>query len=305
MVDALSGISAVGAVSASPSLGAPRSALTAQALLGTELTNNALNPEVSSLELSTTAQLIETILAVSDLPSSDQTPTQALTPAPAISGQPSTPELAEALSHAVTYSGLFYESHLADWLSGLKSKADVLQEPQAKLNNEVHSPSKASELLANSLPLESGHSSLANLSNTLHPQTLSLVQQQLQSIDTQAIPWNGQIWPNQQLEWTVQPETYPDDQNAPSNPSPIRWKSTLKLTLPHLGEVQALLSLGPQGVQIHLSSDAAQVQGIQSALPLLGQRLQDAGIRPEQLVVAASTDANTVVGENPDKSQHD
>lgn len=305
MVDALSGISAVGAVSASPSLGAPRSALTAQAQLGTELANSVLNQEVSGLQLSTTAQLIETILAVIDLPSSDQTSTQALTPAPAISGQPSTPELAEALSHAVTYSGLFYESHLADWLSGLKSKADVLQEPQAKLNSEVHSPSKASELLANSLPLESAHSSTGNLSNTLHPQTLPLVQQQLQSIDTQAIPWSGQIWPNQHLEWTVQPETNPDDQNAPSNPSLIRWKSTLKLTLPHLGEVQALLSLGPLGVQIHLSSDAAQVQGIQSALPLLGQRLQDAGIRPEQLVVAANTDANTVVGESPEKSHHD
>ncbi|QKM52798.1 flagellar hook-length control protein FliK [Burkholderia glumae] len=41
--------------------------------------------------------------------------------------------LAAALSRAVSGSGLFYESHLSQWLSGQRTTADLAQEPQAQL----------------------------------------------------------------------------------------------------------------------------------------------------------------------------
>lgn len=44
------------------------------------------------------------------------------------------PDFARALRTAVAQSGLFYESHQAQWLSGERSLAALLQEPQGKLS---------------------------------------------------------------------------------------------------------------------------------------------------------------------------
>jgi hypothetical protein len=54
---------------------------------------------------------------------------------PVLSAAPGSPvELAQALQKAVSQSGLFYESHQAQWVTGQRPLADLLQEPQAQLS---------------------------------------------------------------------------------------------------------------------------------------------------------------------------
>ncbi|MBI0327037.1 flagellar hook-length control protein FliK [Burkholderia plantarii] len=48
--------------------------------------------------------------------------------------------LAAALSRAVSGSGLFYESHLSQWLSGQRTTADLAQEPQTQLTRGAGTP---------------------------------------------------------------------------------------------------------------------------------------------------------------------
>ena len=55
--------------------------------------------------------------------------------APILPGAPADiPDFAQALRSAVSQSGLFYESHQVQWLSGQRSLASLLQEPQGKLS---------------------------------------------------------------------------------------------------------------------------------------------------------------------------
>lgn len=284
MVDALSGVSAVGPVIAGQASNTSLGTIPLNTTSGLDIAKAVAN-ELSSLELSSTGQLIESVLGIA-LPQTEQSPqAEPLLASPALSGQNSTPELAQSLNDALAKSGIFYESHLADWVSGLRTQAQILEEPQAKLDQSVATQMHpSSESPANAL--QSAHTLSAILTNGIHPQSVGILQQQLQSMDNQVIPWQGQIWPGQDLQWSVQSDSQRDEeQQHHPTPSPIQWKSTLKLSLPHLGEVQAELRLGPQGCQISLISEAHQVSDLKQALPILGTRLQDAGIRPEQLTV--------------------
>ncbi len=56
--------------------------------------------------------------------------------APLIAGAPaSTRELARVLRGALSQSGLFYESHQAEWVSGKRPLVDLLREPQGRLSS--------------------------------------------------------------------------------------------------------------------------------------------------------------------------
>ncbi|EOH6282417.1 flagellar hook-length control protein FliK, partial [Burkholderia cenocepacia] len=72
--------------------------------------------------------------AGSATPVSDQASSAAATRAAAApSVAPPVAALRAALAQAVSESGLFYESHLAQWLAGQRPLAALLREPQARL----------------------------------------------------------------------------------------------------------------------------------------------------------------------------
>jgi hypothetical protein len=295
MVDALSGISAVGPVVSGHAIDSSLSVAPQNVPVSIDLAKAVAN-ELSSLELSSTGQLIESVLGVT-LPQTEETVVaQALLASPAVSGNLSTVDLAQSLSKAVSNSGIFYESHLAEWVSGLRSHTQILQEPQAQLKSPIKAhPDTLSQVPTDHF-LQTAHTLTASLSSTIHPQSLGVLQQQLQSLDTQVIPWQGQIWPGQNLQWTVQPDLNPDGSQEPyTGSSPIYWKSTLKLSLPHLGEVLAELRLSPQGCQISLITEADQVSGMKQALPVLDTRLKNAGIRAELFSVQPKENESNVV----------
>ncbi len=82
------------------------------------------------------SQLSDVALLLSTLQQSQPPPTKALiqgtgaTPLMVPEGLPSTQELAQALQQTIANSGLFYESHQAQWVGGERSTAQLLQEPQ-------------------------------------------------------------------------------------------------------------------------------------------------------------------------------
>ena len=91
------------------------------------------------------------------LPASDVGAARAASDAPPVAA------LRAALAQAVSESGLFYESHLAQWLAGQRPLAALMREPQARLTAEPvqpaadaaqqDAPDVLDELLAQRLPL--------------------------------------------------------------------------------------------------------------------------------------------------------
>lgn len=182
---------------------------------------------------------------------------QALQSAPLWTGaqtQPDSKELAGQLQNALSQSGLFYESHQAQWVEGRRNVAQLMQEPQNQLSAPARteistgaSPTQSSGTISAS-PLPSGHPQpLPNIPDNLQP----LVQQQLNALETRQVLWQGMVWPEQEMRWKVQEEprhTAARDQDA-------QWSSQVELNLPNLGTVAATLRLSGNSLSITLSAD--------------------------------------------------
>lgn len=183
--------------------------------------------------------------------------------APVLAGPPAdTRQLPRLLQEALSQSGLFYESHQAQWLAGKRTRVQLLQEPQGRLSTAA-SPQTVGVIEAPQLSIHSGPEAAAagaarNADAPVHEQTLTLVQQQLSTLETGQLSWRGEIWPGLWLEWDIAerpPATSESDE-------PSRWQTRLRLTLPRLGEVAAILGLDSGGVHIALGAAAAETAGL-------------------------------------------
>lgn len=179
--------------------------------------------------LSQTARLLSDILQ--QVPDRNTPPTVA-PPGPLLA-RPTTQvgELALALRTALVRSGLFYESHLANWAVGLDSLDGLMEEPQNRLGNGQTPAAPAAD---GAKPL-----------NPLHV----LLSQQLQVLETPQFIWRGELWPGQPLAWLLRHDVDPERQGAPAGgeTAAAGWTSQLKLSLPELGEVTAHIRLDPAG----------------------------------------------------------
>ncbi|HDV8354390.1 TPA: flagellar hook-length control protein FliK, partial [Burkholderia vietnamiensis] len=85
---------------------------------------------------------------------------------------PPTAALRAALAQAVSESGLFYESHLAQWLAGQRPLAALMREPQARLATvpvqtaadaaQHDAPDPLDELLAQRAPLPAARAAVSS-----------------------------------------------------------------------------------------------------------------------------------------------
>lgn len=89
-----------------------------------------------SVSLSETAKLLGTLLQGAAQRDGSQAAAQAKAAAPLLAGAPAnTRELAQTLRSALSQSGLFYESHQAEWVTGKRPLLDLLLEPQGRLSS--------------------------------------------------------------------------------------------------------------------------------------------------------------------------
>jgi len=218
-------------------------------------------------QLSQTARMLSDIMQ--RVPDRNALPT--LTPPGPLLGQ-STPQVAElalALRTALVRSGLFYESHLADWAVGQDSLDGLMQEPQNRL-----AASSAQALL------NAAEATGPKTPNPMH----ALLTQQLQVLESPQFVWRGEVWPGQELEWHLRQETDPaQDHSATAGDDeiPAGWESRLRLTLPQLGTLTVHIKLDAgQVFSIRMVPEQADVQ------PLLQQ---NQGRLIEQMAAAGCT----------------
>jgi hypothetical protein len=157
---------------------------------------------------------------------------------------------AQELKQAIASSGLFYESHLAEYALGKLSIEQLLQEPQNAMNFEP------AEVVAKQLDVYEHHS----------------------------VRWSGTVWPGQLMQWNtkVEPLAIGPDQAAGTAREGATITSTLELDLPNLKKISVRLSLyqGSLKVAIQASNPIAleqlkkHVSSLTFALAQRGQTLE-------------------------------
>lgn len=164
-------------------------------------------------------------------------------------------ELAGLLQKTLGNSGLFYESHQAQWLKGARSTSELLQEPQnaARANLSINKE-------ASSIP--SGNTSPASRMDTaaategkmpIIPEHLqSLIQQQFNALEARQVLWQGNIWPNQTMQWEIHEQA----SQTPATENQQQWTTQVQLDLPNLGMVSATLNFNRLGLSLILNADA-------------------------------------------------
>lgn len=182
---------------------------------------------------------------------------------------PAPKQLAGGLRDALANSGLFYESHQAQWVRGERSTAQLLVEPQNQLPDKLLPSPSPSDTAPQ--PSKSAQESSLPVAKELLP----LVQQQLHTMETHQLTWIGQVWPGQEMQWEIQGE--PEERTHQQEDR--KWSTEMELALPKLGDVHARLVFSQNGVQLTLhAADSATVELFSRNLPRLKAALGDNNI---------------------------
>lgn len=252
-------------------------------------------PQVS---LSETARFLGGLLEKAAQPEAAQTrATNIAQTAPLLSGAPEkTLDLAQTLRGALTQSGLFYESHQAQWVAGQRPISDLLHEPQGRLSpataNLATPNMNASELQQTTSLMQNQNDALSGKplagAQPAHPETLPIVRQQLEALDTRQVMWQGQVWPGQAMDWRIE-ERSAREQGCVDIEQP-EWQTSLHLVLPQLGEISARLILHPQGMRIQLgAAESATVKLMTEQRPALQQGMETSGLHLAEIRVSRET----------------
>ena len=199
--------------------------------------------------------------------------------------------LVPPLRQAVEGSGLFYESHQAEWVAGRRTLETLRTEPQAvagRLAGRVDDDS-ANQVtpraeVAAAKPVEGAamESRLpADASPAPIPAIAQLVDRQLQTLSGQPIVWTGQVWPGQSMEWQIEEDRSDDAADVASQ----AWTSKLRLTLPNLGEVELRVGLRDERLSVRVASGAEHVASFRESAEVLRNALSARGLSLTNLEV--------------------
>ena len=145
---------------------------------------------------------------------------------PPLLQNPQNPQLTAAqLQNAIIMSGLFYESHLANFARGKWPLNALMKEPQNRPNFNAS----------------------------------QIVNKQLDALENQTIRWSGNIWPGQQMDWQVSSEQEESSTSSENN-AVQTIVSVIELDLPNLGKVQARLTLRNNALSVHLQATQPQTE---------------------------------------------
>ena len=200
---------------------------------------------------------------------------------------------AATLRELIALSGLFYESHQAEWVSGTRDTRELQREPQAQLSPHLSRPGTQGPAADSPSPPQADAKSGAPPSSagdgsplqaeprdsrpmSLHPGSAPMVQQQLRTLEANHIMWTGQIWQGQPMRWEIE-ET--GEQNVRSKDTGRSWQTSVDLDLPKLGAIHAVMTLtgGSLGLRIHAEARATDTL-FAERLVELRQAMLDAGL---------------------------
>lgn len=270
--------------------------------------------------------------------------------------QPPEAKLLSGLLHeALSNSGLFYESHQAQWLEGTRSTAQLLHEPQNLTPEQARAvtagnasgiavmagdasgktvtpgnaaekavmvgdtaektsiagdatgkAAMASDLYGKAAMASDLYGKTAMMSDTANPSVTAsnaantnksdqlnmpplqegktlgipehlqpLVQQQLNALETRQMVWQGNVWPDQPMQWEVHEQPPP----TPGAEEQRQWVTQLRLNLPNLGELAATLRFNNTGLSLTLNAGTPETRAmLGNASTQLVAALSDVGI---------------------------
>ncbi len=209
--------------------------------------------------------------------------------------------LAPALRQAIAESGLFYEAHQAHWLAGRYPAAALAREPQARFSRpppaagnpaaiDPQNTARTEVLLPGREPPAAETSARAAAASTLPVELQALVHEQLNTASTGQVVWRGEIWPGLPLEWEIsEEEARPSGSGDEDEATAPVWRTTLRLTLPQLGEVHVALALDPAKVSAGITAPGPSLAPLRAGLADLVAAFQNAGLPPLSAGVSAET----------------
>ena len=206
---------------------------------------------------------------------------------------PDTTQLASRLHQSLSHSGLFYESHQAQWIAGSRTTPQLLQEPQNLIRPQAATPNPAQStaqtaatqgvLTTTSAPADAGQR-MPSIPEHLQP----LVQQQLQALENKQVVWMGQAWQGQDMRWEVREE---EARQGRGGGKEKQWVTELHLDLPKLGGVTARLSMNGNAVSLDLQvNDEQTARRMESASAELAASMTTHGIPVLQTRIQRATE---------------
>lgn len=215
--------------------------------------------------LSDAARLISSVLTAAGKAPGNAAALQGTEPLMA-TARPDPGQLAGKLAQTVSESGLFYESHLAEWANGTRALASLLVEPQA-----AKAPGMA--------PTE--------------PLTAQFINLQLTSQEQSRVLWQGQLLPGQQMDWEIHKDA-PEQRGGEEAPEPA-WRSGMRFRLPLLGDIDATVVMVGNQCQVEIKAGSLDV----------GSLLRTHAARLEAAMEAAGTPLTSLsIGVLPESGEH-
>jgi hypothetical protein len=106
---------------------------------------------------------------------------------------------------------------------------------------------------------------------------LPIVHQQIESLASHQYIWHGMAWPGLMFEWVI--EDPRGEGHAEGEDADRQWDTTLRLTLPRLGGVEARVQLTAKGVALRLQvEDKSTATSLEARRDELSEALEAAGV---------------------------
>ena len=229
----------------------------------------ALAGDTPAPELSTTARAISSVLVQAE--SVPGAPLSLVGKAALMATPGADPAgVAQKLRDAVASSGLFYESHVAEWAEGKRPLASLLLEPQMQRAAQGDAARTGTDLAS-----------------------AQLINLQLHTHEQARVQWQGEAWPGQQMQWDISRDA-PEgqQQDGAEADEATAWRSSVRFQFPLLGDLAAQVVLQGGRVAIQLlagSEDSAAT--LRQHAARLEAALDAAGWPLTSLSIAGKPDA--------------
>ncbi|MDA3921253.1 MAG: flagellar hook-length control protein FliK [Salinisphaera sp.] len=220
--------------------------------------------------------------------------------APLVDGgsRPAPAVLAALLAGEVGQSGVFYESHLLQWLRGQYPASALAREPQSRYH--------ALGLLADSTDNTGSDQTRpdrragqgSRLAGSTDNRLSAVVRQQMEVLSTGAFQWQGEVWPGVVLDWEIRetPDSTSDNgAESPAADQAADYTTSMRLVLPSLGEIEIRIAMHDQDVVVHAhAADDIARRLIGRDANTLRKRLREAGFKQAEVSLLASGQKSSI-----------